>query len=155
MSRRYAVLVAVPALLSALACSGIGDKLGDEAAEKLMEAGSGADVEVNTAGATTTGNASLPAGFPSDIPLFPGATVSFVATPQPGQFSIVFTTPATAAEVKAFYKDRLVGTFNLSHETDAPTPSLMLNSADYKRTVTLTFSGENPTQGILFTSQTP
>jgi hypothetical protein len=92
---------------------------------------------VYTAGA----GATLPSGFPSDVPLYPGAAVtgSVNASGQPGKESqvVTFETKDSAESVAAFYKSKLSG-WQMSAEVGTPDGKmLVLQSPDSKRTVTL------------------
>ncbi len=91
--------VAIPAMLGALALMGIGcnpfasmqqkieNKIGETVVEKMIEAGSGGKVDVDATGegvtfrdnktgeAVTFGTGTLPAGFPEDLPTYPGGQI--------------------------------------------------------------------------------
>lgn len=165
MARRYLLVVALPALFSALACSGLTDRVEEEAARKALEMGTGVEIQTNGGTTTTTTtdgatfgsgtNVPLPTGFPADVPLYAGATVSTSAMLSPGNFALGYKAQASQAEVVAFYKEKLAGTFQLTSETSTPDAMLMFSTADYKRAVMITLSGNGPTEVAMGVTATP
>lgn len=68
-------------------------------------------VKVTTSEGTAQTGGSVPADWPSDAPVYPGATVAFSASTNPATgtagFGLMLTTDASADDVAAFYKKEL------------------------------------------------
>lgn len=165
MNARRTLLLPVLALLAAasLGCGAVSnlvgqkvsEKVAEEVVEKSIEAEGGGDASVNitdgqvsvqtgqgavsvVAGGDIT---SLPADFPSDVPLYPGAKI--VATmgsnsPDGTGYLVNFETPDSADKVAAFYKEKLGGSFKTAAEMNMNGAlTLAYVSADEKRNVTI------------------
>ncbi len=99
----------------------VNNKAGETIAEKMIEKATGgkADVDINgnevsvktKEGTFTTGN-KLPDDWPSDVPVYPGSTVTYSGSsnPQTGQSGVaaVFTSKDGGDKVVAYYKRELV-----------------------------------------------
>ncbi len=97
-------------------CDKIAEKLGQKVGEKAVEGASGGDVKVDTSsgsvsvtdkktGTTSTGgdNVKLPAGWPSNVPLYPGARIGH-AMVSGSTKSVTLVTKDPPAKVAEFYK---------------------------------------------------
>jgi hypothetical protein len=111
------VLVALAAVVAIVAMSGCGFTV-EQAVKSGVESATG--VKVDTSGdavtvtgkdgsSTTVGGKELPAGFPSDVPVFEGAITSAMnAKGDKGESFVVGIDAAAApAEVAAWYKEQL------------------------------------------------
>lgn len=109
------------ALLST-GCKSPGEKLAEKATEKMLETagGEGTDVDIDSEtgemtikseGTEITSSAKLPSDWPSDVPVYTGATVSgSFSSSSEGQFGgwVNLTTPDSADKVKTWYADELL-----------------------------------------------
>lgn len=110
-------------LCASLGCSKIQEKLGEKAAEALLESQTGNKVDIQTndgklavkvtddKGTTMTLAASdkLPDDFPKSVPIYPGAkvqaTLAGKSETKEGGFMVTLSSPDPTANVGAFYKD--------------------------------------------------
>lgn len=117
MKRIALALVATLALTTG--CSKIREKLAEKAAEKAIETTTGGDVKVSSGGVTvkddkTGGSVSVgtgakaPDGWPSSVPIYPGATIQASMSNDNGR-SVVLQTKDAPAKVTEFYKGKLGG----------------------------------------------
>lgn len=123
----------------------------------------GADVDVDADGSMKIetdegtmdiGNSSLPADWPEDIGIYPGAKIAYSAsvttTPDKPGMAVVLQTSDSAADVNAYYKDQfesngweIVGSMNagssitMAAKKDGRVASVMIATADGQTTVTL------------------
>jgi hypothetical protein len=126
------VLVALMLVAIAAGCGSVSEKVGEKAAEKMIEKGTGADVDVKGDDVTfkskegdaevNIGSKKLPDGFPADFPIYKGAELEgSMSTKQGGQTSMIVTFKSTDdyAKVVEFYnnKDKL-GDFNVESTMD-------------------------------------
>lgn len=99
-------------------CEKIQEKIAKKAAEKAIEGAAGGDVKVDTSsggvtisdrktGTVVNGGAAvkLPDGWPSSVPIYPGAAVRNAMTSS-GGMSVTLATKDPAAAVGAFYKSK-------------------------------------------------
>ena len=111
-------VLAVTALVLVSGCDKLTEKLGQKAGEKAVETAAGGDVKVTTGdnGTVTvvdkktgtvvqggTGAVKLPAGWPSNVPIYPGATVRNAVTSTNGKNATI-ATKDPPAKVSDFYK---------------------------------------------------
>lgn len=155
-----------------LACGFVTDKVAkkasDEVTEKVMEAQTGEDVEVNTSkgefSVTTdkgtfnvqAGQNTLPAGFPSDIPLYSGAVItSSVNMQQPDgkAFILSYTVPEAPDKLSAFYKEKLSANYQSKMDANMNGQMmLMYATADEKRSVQVTVVAEGSGSQVSITA---
>lgn len=110
--------LAITGLVFLSGCDKLTEKLGQKAGEKAVETAAGGDVKVNTNGNGTVtvtdkktgtsvqggnGPVSLPAGWPSNVPIYPGATVRNAVVGQNGKNATI-ATKDPPAKVTEFYK---------------------------------------------------
>jgi len=113
----------VVVLISALTgCDKIKERLGEKAAEALIQSQNGEKVDIDTKdgklsvkltdkdGTVTIGATDrLPNDFPKSVPVYPGAKVEGAvdarSDKEQGGFIVTLSTPDPAAKVSAFYKD--------------------------------------------------
>lgn len=99
----------------------VGQKVGEKVAEGIIEKATGgkADVDVNSGNVSVktkegsfSTSSSLPADWPKDVPVYPGATVSYSGsnTSKSGDSGIgaVLTTKDSAQKVRDYYAKELV-----------------------------------------------
>lgn len=110
------VLVAIAAIhwMGQRASTMISQKAGEKLAETILqhEAGPGTDVDVNgnavtiksNEGAVTVGGGSLPEGWPSDVPLYAGASVQYSGKNADGSSGVIAISTDTTEKVVAYYK---------------------------------------------------
>jgi hypothetical protein len=117
--------------------------------EKVSYSSDGKAVEVQTPQGTARvsagDTASVPADFPKDIPIYPGArvTASFSGSGAGGSGEMVtFETNDPPEKVGAYYKSRLSGRFsNTADMGSSGTHTLVFSDASGKRSVSLVVSG--------------
>ena len=150
MSVRVAGVVG---LVLALGCSGLTEKATEMAAEQVIEHAAnteGKDVDVDLSGASGTvktdegtvqfgEGTQVPADWPADVPVYPGATVQAAMTMESGgvpghTLSLMTNDPVN--KVAEFYRGKLSG-LNLVADVkpDANSVSLMYQRADGKGSV--------------------
>ena len=103
-------------LPAALLLAGCGKSVSERAAEKAIEAQTGAEVSVGEGGGykikgdgytqTVGSQAELPPGFPTDMPIYPGARLAF-GQAAVGIFTLGWVSDDEPAKVKAFYVQNL------------------------------------------------
>ncbi|HZP57270.1 MAG TPA: hypothetical protein VFC53_06920 [Dehalococcoidia bacterium] len=100
----------------------------------------------------TTDTASLPPGFPSDLPQYPGSTIvqsGYSKAPRTTSFAVSFATRDGAADVLDYYRSQLVGSGYTVADADASDSALegaeaiSFDHADGTRTGRIT-AGELP-----------
>ena len=101
---------------------------------------SGGSVTIRTAEGTSTAGAvpAIPAGFPKDVPMYPGSHVR--AEIEPGNASAMAATFETADwpdDVAKFYAAKLSGWKSMMDMKTEDGHTLLLKSPDGKRTLTL------------------
>ncbi|MBS3908319.1 MAG: hypothetical protein KGZ93_01585 [Actinobacteria bacterium] len=121
MDLKKVVVALVALMLAAVAagCGGVSEKVGQKAAEKLIEEGTGGKVDIKGDNVTiktkegdaevSIGSKKLPDGFPKDFPVYKGAELEgAMSTKQGGQTSMIvtFTSKDDFAKVVEFYKDK-------------------------------------------------
>jgi hypothetical protein len=170
---RARTLVVVPVIPILLACSGVGDMMEDqigniveEAVEKAIEAEAGGDVEVDAAegelvvntpeGTVSVGTGQLPADWPTDVPIYPGATVvaSVSGAAAGGGAAVTAMSTDGAEPILAFYADKMSG---WAVQFDASTPEGHARgyaSPDGKRTVQLAVAGAGGQTSVTVTTTT-
>ncbi len=131
-SNKLVVMIVVIVLLLAVvgfaaqkvmqkATSIVGQKVGEKVAEGIIEKATGgnADVDVKdgsltvkTSEGTFSTGTSLPADWPKDAPVYPGATITYSGSsnPQAGEsgFGAMLTTKDSAQKVRDYYARELV-----------------------------------------------
>ena len=163
--------------LSGLACGFLGDqvsekvsqKVAEKATEEAIEHDQGGDAKVNLQDGnfsvqtdkgsfSVKSGAALPDGFPSDIPLYPGATVqsSAASTTADGQgFMVTASSADTPDKIVAFYKEKLAGTFQSKADMNMNGSMMLIyQTADEKRSVQITASPEGSGSQISLTTAT-
>jgi hypothetical protein len=113
------VALALLALSLVTGCGKIREKLAEKAAEKAVETASGGDVKISGGGSSVTvkdkngggtatlgTGAKLPDGWPSDVPVYPDATITAAMAAPTGK-TVVLETKDPAAKVADFYKSKL------------------------------------------------
>ena len=86
------------------------------------------------------GGVSLPAGFPADVPIYPGASVTAAvsAGTAGGQGrAVTFETGDSPRKVADFYKGKMSGWETAAEMTSGAATTLVLRAPDKKRTVTV------------------
>ncbi len=143
-------------------CDKLAEKLGRKAAEKAVEGASGGDVKVDTSGGdvsitdkktgtTSTGgeNVKLPAGWPSNVPIYPGARIGHAMTSGTTK-SATLLTKDPPAKVVDFYKkcglklesDMNLGALqNLSFKNGNGTVNVIVQQSGADTQVTVTIVG--------------
>ena len=101
----------------------------------------GNKVTVSTPGgvvASAGASSALPASFPKDIPLYPGATVvGAVDIGGAGGHQATLETPDWPDDVAKFYSGKLAGWKSAMDMKTEDTHTLILNSPDGRRSLTL------------------
>jgi len=161
MPARPLHLVALSLTLVGLACGFLGDQVSEQisqtvaekATEEAIEHDQGGDANVNLqegnfslktdkGSFSVQSGSTLPAGFPSDIPLYPGATVTSSAasqTPEGAGFLVTADSTDTPDKIIAFYKDKLASGFQSKADMNMNGQLMLVyQSADEKRSVQLT-----------------
>jgi hypothetical protein len=112
--------LAIPFIASLLlvSCGNPAEKAAENAAEKAIEQETGgkADVDIKNGttrvqtkdGVVTVGEQQLPADWPKDVPVYPGAKVQVSGTSNTNGAASMFTIPGGKADVVSFYKQKLV-----------------------------------------------
>ena len=146
----------------ALACGFITDKISEKASDKIAEkaveaqTGGNASVDINKGQLNIktdqgslnfqSGQTTLPDGFPSDVPLYSGATITSSAAmnqPDGKAFMVQFKSADAPDKVSAFYKEKLAGTFQSKADVNANGQLMgMYATADEKRSVQITVSAD-------------
>ncbi len=118
MRTTHAIGVAL-SLFALVGCNRIKEKLAEKAAEKVVESATGTEVDLGSSsgsvtvrdpktGAVAHAGASVPDGWPSSAPIYPGAKVlGSLSTPEGKQ--VTFTTTDSPDKVHDFYKAKLPG----------------------------------------------
>jgi hypothetical protein len=119
---RVLIVAALAALaVSSMGCRKIRQKMEEKAAEQAIKAGTGGAVAVNEGdqgGLTlkdnkgnvmTLGQTTVPADWPSNVPVYSGKVVSAVSTKDQGKTAkvVMIETTDTPDAVFAFYKSKL------------------------------------------------
>ena len=129
-------LFAAPLAFGVMGCGKIAEKIQEKvvekAVEKSIEAKSGGQVQVDLEGkklsavsksgkqVTAIGeSATLPADFPKQVPLYPGAALNVSHADNSGapKYALMYTAGDSPDKVTAFYKDELKS-FKLEQETN-------------------------------------
>lgn len=144
----------------------VGQKVGEKVAEGIIEKATGgkANIDVDSGNVTVKTNdgsfstgTSIPADWPKDAPVYPGATVSYSGSsnPQTGEtgFGAVLATKDNAQKVKDYYAKELASqgwtvetTYNanessvLSATKDTRTFVVTTSQSDEMTTITLAVS---------------
>lgn len=97
-------------------CDKIAEKIGQKAGEKAVEGASGGEVKVDTSGGQVTvtdkktgttsvggDNVALPAGWPANVPVYPGARIGH-ALVSGKNMNATLVTKDPPAKVAEFYK---------------------------------------------------
>ena len=84
----------------------------------------GSTTHSNEEGSATVGGTSLPSNWPSDVPAYAGAVITYSGTSNPSTgeagAAVMFTTKDSTATVATFYKEQLVATgWTISAEANA------------------------------------
>ncbi|MBN2081636.1 hypothetical protein JW859_05435 [bacterium] len=118
------ILIAAAGLLVLAGCNRLGEKAGERIAERAMERATGekVDIDVNQDGGatithtedgsvTTLGaDAKLPAGWPAEVPVYPGAElIAATEVNEEGNqgFHLGLKTADSGEDVLAFYRDKM------------------------------------------------
>lgn len=175
MSARPLRPVALLIAISGLACGFLGDevsekvsqKVAEKATEEAIEHDQGGDAKVNLQDGhfevkTDKGSFSmksgdtLPDGFPSDIPLYPGAKVTSSAasqTPDGQGFMVTAESADTPDKIVAFYKDKLAGAFESKADMNMNGQLMLIyQTADQKRSVQITATAQGAGSQISLTT---
>lgn len=134
--------------------------MGESAAERAIRAATGGaadvdvrngDVTVKTADGTWTTSEKLPDGFPTDVPLYPGAKVKASvagAGQQGGGHYVTLESSASIADIGAWYKKEVVAQ-GWAIETDATVSgSVMIGAKKDTRNLVVTITGDGDTVAI-------
>lgn len=113
------VLIALTLVVVVAGCGGISEKVGEKAAEKMIEKGTGGEVDIKGDDVTiktkegdtevNIGAQKLPDGFPKDFPLYKGAEIAgAMSTKENGKTSMIvtFTSKDDFTKIVEFYKDK-------------------------------------------------
>lgn len=137
MKRIALASFAVVFALSSFGCGRLREKL----AHKAVEEGSSGNVTVTTptgtVQTTSGGGAKLPDGWPSSVPLYPGASVT-ASMGTPVAKSVVFSTTDSAQKVHDYYKAEVKG-MKLATDIDA-NGSKVMAFRDGGKTVSVTIA---------------
>jgi hypothetical protein len=113
------VIAVTLSLFALVGCNRVKEKLAEKAAEKVVESATGTEVDLSSSsgsvtvrdpktGAIVRAGATVPDGWPSSVPIYPGAkVVASLSTPDGKQ--VTFTTTDSPDQVDAFYKAKLPG----------------------------------------------
>jgi len=131
------MLIAAAGLLVLAGCNRLAEKAGERVAERAMERATGekVDVDVTKDGATITrdedgsvttlgADAKLPAGWPDEVPVYPGAElIAATEVNEEGNqgFNLGLKTADAGEDVLAFYRDKMTAAGykeQLSHTSD-------------------------------------
>ena len=168
------VIIAVVAVVLVLVIGGFAarmfsQKLGENMAENMIESATGgkADVDINSDSVTVKTDegsfstaASLPDGFPSDVPVYPGSAITYSGTnnQQTGdtEYVVVLSTTDSYQKVGDYYTAQLAsqgcditstqsiaGTTVISASKDTRTLSMSTATADDGTTITLGVTPQN------------
>lgn len=160
-------LSAVLLASSGLACGFLGDTIGEKVSEKVAEEAVEKAVEVQSGGdanveldqgkvqvTTDKGSVSyqagttLPASFPSDVPLYPGATLTSSAevnSPEGHGFMVGLKSADTPDKIGAFYKEKLAAAYASKADMNMNGQVMLYYATpDEKRTVQVAI---NPAEG--------
>ena len=169
--RSVALLLALSGLACGFLSDKVSEKVSEEVAEKATEAAiehdQGGDANVNLQNGnvsiktdqgsfTVQNGAKLPDGFPSDVPLYPGAAVQSSAgsTTAEGQgFLITATSTDAPDKVIAFYKEKLAGTFQSKADMNMNGQLMLIyQTADEKRSVSISVNPEGTGSQLTLTT---
>ncbi|HEY1695688.1 MAG TPA: hypothetical protein VGG39_26150 [Polyangiaceae bacterium] len=155
MTHRYVASLAVVLALVAVASSGC-KRLAERAEEKAIERSTGGQVKIDDkkgtltiiadGGAVTMGAAAtIPADFPKEVAVYPGAKPQMVAKsldPKGKQaWSVTMETPDPSAKVVAYYKANMTG-FTQASTMDMGTSNMSVyQSPRYDATVVINSEG--------------
>jgi hypothetical protein len=138
MKRIWLALVALTLASGVTGCGKIREMIAGRAAEKAVETSTGGDVKISTGQGSLTGSASMPAGWPSSVPQYPGSKVTTsMSTPQ-GKTAILETTDAIGS-VASFYKSALSG-MKLQADVDMGTSKVLTFNKGPQQNVSVTIS---------------
>ncbi len=65
------------------------------------------------------GNVTLPANFPSDVPIYPGSKIKLATKSEKGEFTVTLTTPDSQEKVSSYYKEQMASKGWLSDNVEA------------------------------------
>lgn len=113
------VLVALMLVALVAGCGGISEKVGEKAAEKMIEKGTGGEVDIKGDDVTiktkegdaevNIGTKKLPDGFPKDFPVYKEAVIEgSMSTKENGKTSMIVTLTSKDdfTKIVEFYKDK-------------------------------------------------
>jgi hypothetical protein len=142
MTRHRAILPS--SLLLVVALAGCKHEYVGANGEKVTVDSAGKNVTVTTSDGKVAyaagGGVSLPAGFPADVPIYPGANITAaVSAGNAGSQgrAVTFETGDLPRKVADFYKDKLSGWERAAEMTSGAAATLVLRAPDKKRTVTV------------------
>lgn len=140
--------IGIAIVIIGLVWSGISSWLSRRGAEALVSGATGLNVSYDGSGNVSYGNESgsvstknqLPAGWPSDAPSYPGATISFSGqsnatanNPESGM-GVTLTTTNPADRVVAYYKDSLTQQgWTITDDVTANGASVLAATKDTRR----------------------
>lgn len=154
--KRIALALILPLSLSAASlvtltgCGKIQEKLAEKAVEKATETATGGDVKVSSGGVTFKDNktgsvmhagtgAQIPDGWPSSVPVYPGATIQASVTAEKGK-TVMLQSKDAIPKIAEFYKSKLSGMKKVG-ELDFGGNSKTISFQDDKHTVNLMVTG--------------
>lgn len=123
--KKVAIIVVVIILLALIAGGFVIRKImsavGGVVAEKALEGATGGKVDINggkvtikgeNGGTVTYGDTSLPADWPSDAPVYPGAKITFSGSSSANAdgktaATVALTTSDSSDKVSSYYKDQI------------------------------------------------
>jgi hypothetical protein len=143
------VVVLAAALPFVLACSGLVEEATERATEAVVERATGAQIDLDEGGVNYRGpdgsvasfgaNVTVPAEFPSDIPVYPNATVTMAEVAAGnGGYLLGLQVADSPQQVMDFYRNALKSGFDAPSEMSvAGLDALVFTSPDQRRTVVL------------------
>jgi hypothetical protein len=147
--------VIIGLLVIGVLSKGVGQRANDSAAERAIEAATGGKVDVDsesgevtvkTDQGTWSTSDKLPANWPSDVPVYPGAKVTASVAGAGDQANGSYASlesSDTVAAVIAWYKKEVPGA-GWTVETDAMVSgSLMLSATKSERALSVTVTAED------------